>query len=125
MDPIDLVKNAEALAVVGVSRNKDKYAYRIWRFLRDRGRKVYPVNPAVSEIDGEPCFPSLSEMPGPVGVAVAVVSPRVTETLPSVCREHAIPCLWMQPGAESEKVIEACEREGIQAVTGHCILVEW
>ena len=123
--PLELLKEAPALAVVGVSRNKEKYAYKIWQFLKQHGKKVYPVNPGVSEVDGETCYSSLLELPDGVNGVVAVVPHRVTETLPAQCRERGISVLWMQPGAESDAAIAACQKEDIKVVAGKCVMVEW
>lgn len=125
MSTIDVVKNAKAIAVVGVSENKEKYPYKIWRFLKEKGKKVYAVNPEVQTVDGEPVFASLTDLPRDVDVAVAVVRPKVTATLPPLCKEQSIPVLWMQPGTYSDEAIDACRDNGIEPIVGHCILMEW
>lgn len=125
MSAIEIVKNAKAVAVVGVSQNKEKYPYKIWRFLKDHGKTTYAVNPSLHEVDGEPVLPSLTDLPEGVDVAVAVVTPKVTETLPALCKERSIPVLWMQPGTYSDAVIEACRANQVEPIYGHCVLAEW
>lgn len=125
MSTIDIVKNAKAVAVVGVSQNKEKWAYKVWRFLKDQGKITYAVNPVVKEVDGEPVLASLADLPDGVDVAVAVVTPKVTETLPALCKQQAIPVLWMQPGTYSDEVIEACRENKVEPIVGHCVLAEW
>lgn len=125
MDELQRIKEAPAIAVVGVSENKEKYPYKIWRFLLDKGKKVYPVNPKFTEVEGERCFASLQELPPEVTAAIAVVSPHITETLPQQCREKGIAILWMQPGAESVVAEKACKELDIIPVVQRCVMAEW
>ncbi|NEQ98264.1 MAG: CoA-binding protein [Cyanothece sp. SIO2G6] len=45
--------------MVGYSSKRDRPSYDVGRFLRKAGYQVYPINPTVTTIDGEPCFSSL------------------------------------------------------------------
>lgn len=67
---IDDFLDQEAFAVVGVSRKRTKFGNVVYRTLRGRGRRVHAVNPAVDEIEGDSCWPSVAELPEPVGGAV-------------------------------------------------------
>lgn len=125
MNELDRIKQAPALAVIGVSLNKEKYPYKIWRFLKSQGKTAYPVNPSVTEVDGEQCYASISDLPSDVSAAIAVVSPRVTETLPEMCKAKGIDMLWMQPGAGSEAAKQACLLAGITPVVERCVMAEW
>ena len=49
-------------AVVGVSADRKKYGYKIWRSLREKGYTVYPINPRYDDIEGERCYRSLAEV---------------------------------------------------------------
>ena len=43
-------------AVIGVSKNPEKYGHQIYQKLKKEGYKVYPINPNVSEILGNKCY---------------------------------------------------------------------
>src|SRR5262252_3434570 len=63
-----------SVAIVGVSE-RGKWQQAIYRNLRDC---VYPgrvlrVNPRQKDVFGEPCFPSLREIPEPVEHALVIV----------------------------------------------------
>ena len=62
-------------AVIGASRDKNKYGYKIFADLRSAGYKVYPVNPNAESIDGVKCYPSLSSLPEKPAVVDFVVPP--------------------------------------------------
>ena len=50
-------------AVVGVSKDPEKYGHRVYRDLRGAGLKVYPVNPNADEVLGDKCYPNLEALP--------------------------------------------------------------
>jgi predicted CoA-binding protein len=111
------------LAVVGVSRSKNKFGNAAYRSLRAAGFRVFAVNPEADRIEGDPCYRDLASLPEPVGAVVAVVPPAVTEKLVAEAAAAGINYVWMQQGAESAEAIAACERAGIRYVSGECILM--
>jgi len=50
-------------AVVGASRNPEKYGHRVYRDLKEAGYTVYPVNPNADEVLGDKCYPKLESLP--------------------------------------------------------------
>ena len=123
----DLVTEFLALrryAVVGVSADQDKYGYKIWRSLQEKGYTVYPVNPRYDEIEGERCYRSLAEVADRVDVVDLVVPPKVTEEIVKQCAELGLTRVWMQPGAESEEAIRFCRERGIKVLHDVCVMAE-
>ena len=115
---------ANTFAVVGASRDPDKYGFLVYRSLKAAGKAAVPVNPRADEVDGDRCYPSLSDLPQRPEVAVMVVPPSVTEAAVAECARLGITQIWMQPGAESEAAISACHDSGIQIIAGGpCIMV--
>ena len=115
---------AETFAVVGASRDPDKYGFLVYRSLKAAGKTAYPVNPKAAEVDGDRCYASLSDLPNRPEVAVMVVPPSVTEAAVAECARLGIAQVWMQPGAESAAAIAACRENGIRVVAGGpCLMV--
>lgn len=114
----------KSFAVVGSFRNESKYAFMILRKLKEKGYQVYPVNPRLDRVDGLKCYKSISDMPFAVDVADIVTPPEVTERIARECKDKGIKRLWLQPGAESEKAIEFCKRNGISVVYNLCVMIE-
>ena len=112
------------IAVVGASRNPEKYGHRVYVDPKQAGYKVYPVNPNADEVLGDKCFPSLTSLPRKPDVVNLVVPPPVTEQTVQECRQLSVTMAWMQPGSESEKAIKYCRENGIQVVHGECIMVQ-
>jgi predicted CoA-binding protein len=55
-----------SFAVAGVSREREKFGYKVYRALKTAGYTVYAINPNADTIDTDPCYPSLDNVPGPV-----------------------------------------------------------
>jgi len=111
-------------AVVGASRNPEKYGHRVYRNLKEAGYTVYPVNPNADEVLGDKCYPKLESLPVKPDVVDLVVPPKVTEEVVKECRSLGIRKVWMQPGSESEKSVEFCKKNGIEVVYGVCVMIE-
>src|SRR5581483_7388996 len=58
-----LLTETHTWAVIGCSPDPGRDSHRIARLLQDRGFRVIPVNPKVTEVLGERCFPSLAAIP--------------------------------------------------------------
>lgn len=115
---------AESFAVVGASRDPDKYGCLVYRSVKAAGKTVFPVNPRAAEVDGDHCYPSLSDLPQKPEVAVMIVPPPMTEAAVAECARLGIKQIWMQPGAESVAAIEACRENDIEVVAGGpCLMV--
>jgi len=48
----------KTLAVVGVSRNQEKFSNGVYRELKAKGYRVFPINPNAETIEGDPCYPN-------------------------------------------------------------------
>jgi acetyltransferase len=64
-----------SVAVVGVSREEGRVGHFVFDNLLSGAfdGPVYPINPRAEEIHGHPCFHTLSDIPGPVDLAVIAV----------------------------------------------------
>lgn len=121
---IDAMLAARTFAVVGASTNPQKYGYLCYESLKAFGKTVWPINPRASEIDGDPCFARVADLPEVPEVVVAVVPPKITEALVDELIALGVRNLWMQEGAESAAAITQAEAAGIATVhSGPCIMV--
>ncbi len=59
MNIIEEFLTLKTLAVVGVSRRKDKFGNVIYRELRARGYQVMAVNPNADMVEGDRCYAGL------------------------------------------------------------------
>jgi acetyltransferase len=92
------IMNARSIAIVGASKtelHELKLTGRPVKFLRKHGftGKIFAVNPKYGELDGVPCYPSVSAIPEPVDVAGILL-----------------------PKARIYEAVEECGKKGVKAV---------
>ena len=107
-------------AVVGSVTNNTKYAYKILFALKNAGYVVTGVNPRAKE--DEICK-SLSEVDYKIDVLDLCINPKVGIEIVKEAKELGIDKILIQPGAESEEILNYCKENDITAVQG-CALVE-
>ena len=107
-------------AVVGCSPDAGRPSHGVARFLMSRGYRVIPVNPAVSEILGEPCHPDLAAVPEPV--EVVDIFRRSQDAGAHVDEAVAIGAraVWMQLGVIDEAAAERARAAGLAVVMDRC-----
>jgi uncharacterized protein len=119
----DVLENAKVIAVVGHSDNPNRTSYRIAKYLRQVGYRVYAVNPTVSEIDGEKCYPNLASVPEPIDIVNVF---RRSEYLSDVVNEAitvGARAIWAQLGVEDAHALELAKEAGIPMIMNNCIRV--
>lgn len=121
---IEQILDQRRFAVSGVSRNPNKFGYQVYQALKAAGYTVFAVNPNADSIDGDPCYPSLDNIPGLIDCVVTVTPPPVTEQTVREAGHLKIPYIWMQPGSESLAAFNLARGFSMQIVSGGpCIMV--
>jgi hypothetical protein len=120
---IDAFLAQPALALVGISRGGKKFGNLAFRELVAKGYRVYPIHPAAETIEGARCYQRITDVPERLDAALVVVPPA--EALRAVRQAAAggIHRVWLQQGAESPEVLDACRELGLDVVSGECVLM--
>ncbi|MHB8709310.1 MAG: CoA-binding protein [Desulfuromonadales bacterium] len=115
---------APAFGVAGASKNRDKYGNKVLRCYQINGRKVVPINPVETEIEGLACVKTVADLPPEVESLSIITPPQVTDKVVELAIARGIKNIWMQPGAQSVPAITAAEAAGINVIAdGSCVLV--
>ena len=123
-DLSEFLKKTNKIAVVGASRDKEKFGYKVYTTLKRDGFSVYPVNPKADNIDNDRCYPSLSALPIKPDVVITVVPPKITEEVVKEMLKLGIDKIWMQPGSESPSAVDFCKKNKIKVITNLCFVVD-
>jgi uncharacterized protein len=119
-----ILHTAKTVAVVGLSKNPLRASYFVGYYLRRHGYRVIPVNPGETEILGQKCFRTLTDIP----VSVDVVNVfRAPDALPAIAREAVAiraGALWCQFTVINEEGARIAEAGGLAVVMDRCIKVE-
>jgi predicted CoA-binding protein len=112
------------IAVAGVSRDPKQPANLIYRRLRDAGHEVLAVNPHATEVEGDPCWPSVTALPERPDGVVIVTTPTVAEQVVVDCAAAGVRRVWLHrgigPGSMSAAAVAACLEYGIAVIPGGC-----
>jgi predicted CoA-binding protein len=107
-------------AVIGDVTNPEKYAYKIISKLKEKGFNTYGIHP---KIEAYNVFKTLKAAHAAIDVVDLCINPvKGLEYLKEV-KELGIKYVLIQPGAESEDILNYCKENDITAIEG-CALVE-
>jgi len=118
----------ERIAVTGVSRAPQNHGGNVvYQRLRQRGYQVFAVNPNATEVEGDPCYPNLSSIPGSVEAVVIATRPEYAQITMEECAELGIGHVWMHrsfgAGSFSESAARYGRAHGIEVIEGGCPLM--
>jgi predicted CoA-binding protein len=119
-----ILSGAKTVAVVGISNRAERPSNHVAAYVRDAGFRIFPVNPALAEVLGETCWPSLEAIPEKVDVVD--VFRRSEDVLP-IAEEairKGVRWFWMQEGVVNEEARRLLEAAGIGVVMDRCMLKE-
>jgi len=112
------------VAIVGATDDPAKYGSVIYRDLKRKGFKVFPVNPGRDTVDGDKAYSTLADLPEKPTIVNIVVPPEKTLTVLKKCLELGLLNVWVQPGAESPEVLKFLQENPFNYLANACIMVE-
>ena len=123
-DEIKQIFSLKNVAVVGMSKNPEKAAHYVPKYLSEQGYNILPINPTTNEILSKKSYPNVTDVEEPIDI-VDVFRPS-DEVLPVV--KDAIKMkpkvIWLQEGIHNEEAEELARKEGIKVVFNRCMLAE-
>lgn len=105
------------IAIIGASQDRNKFGNKAVRVFADKGYKVYPIHPKLSEIEGHKTYSSILQVPEKEIDMVSFYLPpqvgfKVIEEVAKVkCKE-----VWLNPGSESDELVEKAESLGLTVI---------
>ena len=112
------------VAVVGMSKNPDKAAHYVPKYLYDNGYEITPVNPNSDVILKKQCYYKITDVSDEIDV-VEVFRPS-DQVLPII--KQAIKkkpkVIWLQEGIHNEEAEQLARDAGIDVVFNRCMLAE-
>lgn len=118
-----ILKDTHTIAVVGISDKTEVPAYTVPKYLQAAGYRIYPVNPRLEKILGEPAYPDLLAIPDPIDVVLVF---RRSEHVPAIVDqaiEIGAKVVWMQEGIINEPAAAVAEKAGLDVIMNTCMRV--
>src|SRR5438105_9968142 len=130
---LDAIFSPRSIAVIGASRHRGKIGYEILRNLivNEYQGILYPVNPNATGIHGIRTYPSISDVPDPVDLAVITVPSDLAVDAAKACGEKGVRGLVVITagfreiggvGVEREsRLLRICESYGLTLIGPNCM----
>lgn len=125
----DVLTRTKIVAVVGVSANPVRPSYFVARYLKLKGFRVLPVNPAYqgTELFGETVVGALAELTPPVDMVDIF---RKSEAVPAIVDEALatlphLRTIWMQIGVQHAEAAAKAEARGLTVIQNRCPKIEY
>lgn len=119
--PILEFLDGKEFAIAGVSHNKSKFGYLIFKDLKDRGFTLYPVNPKAGEIDNISSYPDIQSLPEHVKKLYIVTKQGQTKQLVEDAVKKGIQQVWIQQMSDTAEAVKIAEENGLTLITGECM----
>jgi uncharacterized protein len=124
-----ILNTVKTIAMVGVSNRDNRPSYFAFKYLRERGYRMIPVNPVLAGQDllGQKVYPALADVPEPIDMVDIF---RAAKFAPGIVAEAAAleprpQVIWMQLGIRSEEAAAAAEAAGMKVVMNRCPKIEY
>ena len=123
-DEIKQIFSLKNVAVIGMSKNQEKAAHYVPKYLSQNGYNIMPVNPTADKILDKKCYSSVKDVTETIDI-VDVFRPS-DQVLPVV--QEAITkkpkVIWLQEGIHNAEAEELARKAGIKVVFNRCMLAE-
>ncbi len=120
-----VLEDSNNIAVVGASRNETKDAYKIPKFLQEKGYKIIPVNPYAEEILGEKAYSSLSEVEEEIDIVDVFRPSEEAYGIVEEALDTDADVVWLQLGIKDDDAEELGKENGLKVIQDKCIKIEY
>jgi uncharacterized protein len=100
--------------IIGASSDRKKFGNKALRAFQTAGYTVFPVNPGEASVEGLPTYKSVLDVPvqRPDAISVYVRPTVLLKLLPEIA-EKGCEELWLNPGTDSDEVVQEAKRLGL------------
>ncbi|MGH7040549.1 MAG: acetate--CoA ligase family protein [Acetobacteraceae bacterium] len=101
------------IALIGASADPARVPARAQRYLRRHGfpGALFPINPRTETVQGEPAYPSLAAVPGPIDLAYILLGTGHVEAAIADCAAHAVPLAMVLADGFAESGADGAARQ--------------
>ena len=124
-DQIDQMLGLKTWAIVGLSNNSERAAYRVAKVLIENGHQVIPVHPKAESVNGQIGYAKLSDIPVPVDVVDIFVNSSLAGAVVNEAIEIGAKGVWLQLDVIDAGAVTRAHDSGLLAVMNHCPAIEY
>jgi uncharacterized protein len=112
-------------AIVGLSGDPTRTAYRIASALKQAGKRIVPIHPDAPTVLGEQGYASLAEVPFPIDVVDVFRRSESAGQFADEAVAIGAKGVWFQLGVVDEDAFDRTGAAGVPMVMDTCPLIEW
>ena len=119
-----ILRTYATITVVGASAAPDKAAHYVPEHMAEHGWRIIPVNLRGGTIAGRTAYPTLADVPEPVGLVDVF---RPSAQTPDIAREAVAAgatALWLQLHIASDEARRIATDAGLLYVENRCLIIE-
>ena len=122
---IDQLLALKTWAVVGLSNNSERAAYRVTKLLIEKGHQVVPVHPKAETVHGQQGYAKLSDIPFAVDVVDIFVNSELAGEVVDSAIEIKAKGVWLQLDVIDEAAVDRAGKAGLISVMNRCPAIEY
>ncbi len=129
----DIITKYKTVAVVGLSRDPQKYGHIVAKYLQEHEYNIIPVNPTAKEILDQKAYKDLLSIPPEIQRKIEIVDifrpsedvPPIVEQAIKLKEKYDMPqVIWMQLEIINEQAAIRAKEAGILVVMNKCMMQE-
>jgi predicted CoA-binding protein len=120
-----MLDECETWAVVGLSGDPSRTAYRIAAALQQAGKRIVPIHPEAPAVLGEKGFGSLADVPFPIDVVDVFRRSEAAGQFADEAVQVGARGVWFQLGVVDEAAFDRTWAAGVPMVMDTCPKIEW
>ncbi len=120
-----LLEDCTTWAVVGLSGNPHRTAFRIAEFLQGQGKRIVPVHPDAPTVLGEQGYATLADVPFDVDCVDVFRRSEEAGQFADEAVTVGAKGVWFQLGVVDEAAFERTIGAGVPMVMDTCPKIEW
>jgi predicted CoA-binding protein len=120
-----ILEDCETWAVVGLSGNPHRTAFRIAEFLQSKGKRIVPIHPTAPTVLDEPGYATLADVPFAVDCVDVFRRSEAAGEFADQAVAVGAKAVWFQLGVLDEAAYERTTAAGVRMVMDTCPKIEW
>ncbi|MBK5248548.1 MAG: CoA-binding protein [Actinomycetales bacterium] len=112
-------------AVVGLSSNRERAAYRVGAYLqRVLEMQIVPVHPRAEVVHGQDGYATLADIPGDIDVVDVFVNSSLAGAVVDEAIARGAKAVWLQLDVIDEEAVQRAKDAGLDVVMDVCPAIE-
>lgn len=112
-------------AVVGLSNNSERAAYKVAKVLIEKGHTVIPIHPKAETVHGQKGYASLSEVKSSIDVVDIFVNSSLVGPIVDEAILIGAKGVWLQLDIIDDSAILRAKNAGLYTVMNRCPAIEY